>query len=57
VQAVLTHEPDPEDHEMKVGEATVFVESGLEGLVDIEEPHDRVVLRPSGSTPNARQHH
>ncbi len=57
VQAVLTHEPAPEDHEMKVGEATVFVESGLQGLVDIEEPHDRVVLRPSGSTPNARQHH
>lgn len=57
VQAVLTHEPAPEDREMKVGEATVFVESGLEGLVDIEEPHDRVVLRPAGSTPNSRQHH
>jgi hypothetical protein len=57
VQAVLIHEPAPDDREIKVGEATVYVESGLEGLVDIEEPHDRVVLRPSGSTPNPRGEH
>jgi hypothetical protein len=57
VQAVLTDRPAPDDREVEVGEATVYVESGLEGLVDIEEPHDRVVLRPSGSAPNAREHH
>ena len=57
VQAVLTDRPAPDDSQVEVGEATLFVESGLEGLVDIEEPHDRVVLRPSGSTPNAREHH
>jgi hypothetical protein len=57
VQALLTHEPAPDDREMTVGEATVYVESGLEGLVDIEEPHDRVVLRPGGSAPNPREHH
>jgi hypothetical protein len=57
VQAVLTDRPAADDSQVEVGEATLFVESGLEGLVDIEEPHDRVVLRPSGSTPNAREHH
>jgi hypothetical protein len=57
VQAVLTDRPAPDDREVDVGEATVYVEAGLEGLVDIEEPHDRVVLRPSGSAPNAREHH
>jgi hypothetical protein len=24
----------------------VFVEAGLAGMVDVEEPHDRLVLRP-----------
>jgi hypothetical protein len=33
------------------------VQAGLEGLIDIEEPHDRVVHRPAGSTPNDRSAH
>jgi hypothetical protein len=57
VQAVLTDRPAPDDRRVELGEAEVFVEAGLEGLVDIEEPHDRVVLRPLGSPPNAREHH
>jgi hypothetical protein len=36
---------------------TVLVEEGLEGLLDVEEPHDRLVLRPAGSTPNPRGEH
>jgi Fe-S cluster assembly iron-binding protein IscA len=33
---------------------TLLVEEGLEGLVDVVEPHDRLILRPLGSTPSAR---
>ena len=57
VQASLVHGPEPGDQEFEVGPVTLFVESGLEGLVDVEEPHDRLVLRPAGSTPNAHAEH
>lgn len=57
VQAVLTDAPRSDDQQVGVGMVTVYVESGLEGLVDIEEPHDRLVLKPKGSPPNAREHH
>lgn len=56
VQAVLTEEPDPSDEAVTVGPVTVYVERGLEGLLDVEEPHDRLVLRPPGSPPNVRPH-
>jgi hypothetical protein len=57
VQAVLVDAPDPTDKTVEVGEMTLYVEAGLNGLVDVEEPHDRVVLRPTGATPNVRDHH
>jgi hypothetical protein len=57
VQALLTDEPKPEDQRVEVGPATVYVEAGLEGLVDVEEPHDRLVLKPTGSPHNARGEH
>jgi hypothetical protein len=57
VQAVLTDAPDESDQTVQVGEMTLYVEAGLEGLVDIEEPHDRLVLKPAGSKPNARGDH
>jgi hypothetical protein len=28
----------------------LLVERGLEGIVDVVEPHDRLILRPPGST-------
>jgi hypothetical protein len=56
VEARLTDEPSPDDVAIPVGDMTLFVERGLEGLVDVEEPHDRLVLRPLGSTPNQRGH-
>ena len=56
VEAVLADGPRPGDHEVKVGDMTLLVEEGLEGLVDVEEPHDRLVLRPAGSAPNVRGH-
>jgi hypothetical protein len=57
VQAVLAEGPEPGDREEQVDGMTVYVEPGLEGLVDVEEPHDRLVLRPSGSPPNVRGDH
>jgi hypothetical protein len=57
VQAQLTDQPGTTDSELTVGRATIYVEQGLEGLVDIEEPHDRLVLKPKGSPPNARGDH
>jgi hypothetical protein len=57
MQAVLSDAPGPDDEVVSIGEATIFVEQGIEGLVDIEEPHDRIVLRPAGSQPNIREDH
>lgn len=57
VQAQLTDGPEDGDAEVLVGAARILVEDGLEGLVDIEEPHDRIVLRPAGSAPNVREPH
>lgn len=57
VQAVLADAPRPGDREIEVGDMTLLVEESLEGLLDVEEPHDRLVLRPTGSTPNPRGEH
>jgi hypothetical protein len=57
VQAVLADRPQPDDSEVEVGDMTLLVEEGLEGLLDVEEPHDRLVLRPAGSPPNVRGDH
>jgi hypothetical protein len=57
VQAQLTDQRHPDDQEVAIGAATIYIEQGLEGLVDVEEPHDRLVLRPAGSPPNARGTH
>ncbi len=56
VEAVLVERPEPDDERIDVGGATLYVERGLEGLLDVEEPHDRIVLRPTGSSPNVRGH-
>ncbi|HJV03966.1 MAG TPA: hypothetical protein VJ868_01765 [Actinomycetota bacterium] len=57
VEAVLADGPDPRDQEVRIGDAVVYVEEGLEGLLDVEEPHDRLVLKPPGSAPNPRGDH
>jgi hypothetical protein len=57
VQAMLTDSPEPEDQQVDLGGMTLYVQRDLEGLVDIEEPHDRLVLRPLGSPPNIRDKH
>ena len=57
VQAVLTDAPAGSDQAVQLGEMTFYVEAGLEGLVDVEEPHDHLVLKPAGSKHNVRDHH
>jgi len=34
----------------------LLVEGGIEGIVDVEEPHDRLILRPPGSTERSERH-
>jgi hypothetical protein len=58
VQATFTDRPAPDDAAVALDAGvTIYVQAGLEGLVDIEEPHDRVVLRPLGSPWNERGEH
>ena len=57
MEAVLTDAPEADDVAVQIGEAVIFVQPALEGLVDVEEPHDRIVLRPAGSQPNTREEH
>lgn len=57
VQALLTDQPAADDQIVDVDGSPVYVERGLEGLVDVEEPHDRLVLRPLGAKPNDRGSH
>ena len=56
VQATLTDAPAPDDQAVDLAGVTIYIQKGLDGLVDIEEPHDRVVLKPAGSRPNSRGH-
>jgi hypothetical protein len=58
VEARLAAGAEDDDQRVEVAEeVTVFAEPGLEGLLDVEEPHDRLVLKPPGSTPNTREGH
>jgi hypothetical protein len=57
VETELTDDTSPDDVEVETDGVTIFVEPGLQGLLDVEEPHDRLVLRPPGSTPNVRKPH
>jgi hypothetical protein len=57
VQAMFIDQPGPNDQTVRVGDLTIFVEPGLDGVIDVEEPHDRLVLRPLGSEPNVRGEH
>lgn len=54
VRFELTDAPEPNDAVSEQTGFTLFVEQGLEGLVDVVEPHDQLILRPLGSTPSER---
>lgn len=49
VRFELTDEPGPKDRVVDHPSGfTVLVAEGLEGTVDVVEPHDQLILRPPG---------
>jgi hypothetical protein len=49
VRFELTDEPEASDSVLDHPRGfTLFVQDGLEGTVDVVEPHDRLILRPPG---------
>jgi hypothetical protein len=56
VEFAITDEPGVGDVVVEREDFTIYVERGLEGTVDVVEPHDRLVLRPPGSTERSVPH-
>ena len=53
----LTDECGEGDELVKADGFELWVEPGLEGTVDVVEPHDQLILRPPGDAErSARQH-
>jgi hypothetical protein len=52
VRSELVDAPAPNDDVVERDGFTFFVAAGLDGVVDVAEPHDRLVLR-SGGDPTA----
>jgi hypothetical protein len=50
VRFELTDEPAATDAVVADLGFSLFVEQGLEGTVDVVEPHDQLILRPAGDT-------
>ena len=46
----LVDRAEPGDQVVERDGFTLYAEAGLEGVVDVVEPHDRLILRPPGST-------
>ena len=49
IEFALTDEPRDGDRLVRGDGFDLFVEEGLDGIVDVVEPHDRLILRPPGS--------
>ena len=45
----LVDRAEPGDQVVERDGFTLYAEAGLEGVVDVVEPHDRLILRPPGS--------
>ena len=50
VRFELTDEPRERDDVIEGDGFVLYVEHGLDGVVDVVEPHDQLILRPPGST-------
>ena len=48
VRFVLTDEPEPGDQRVERDGFVLLVERGIEGTIDVVEPHDQLILRPGG---------
>ena len=49
VRFVLTDEHEPNDQRIERDGFVLLVEQGIEGTIDVVEPHDQLILRPAGS--------
>jgi hypothetical protein len=45
VRFELADGPGPDDVAIERPEVTFYVGAGLDGIIDVEDPHDRLVLR------------
>ena len=50
VRFELTDRPGEDDQVVERDGFTLYAEPGLEGIVDVVEPHDQLILRAPGST-------
>jgi len=57
VEFVLTDERVEADRLVPGDGFELFVERGIEGTVDVVEPHDRLILRPPGDTERSVRPH
>ena len=57
VEFALTDERDPADRLVPGDGFELLVESGLEGTVDVVEPHDRLILRSPGDPERSTKPH
>ena len=45
----LVDEPMVGDETIERDDFSLYVEPGIEGVIDVVEPHDQLILRPPGS--------
>jgi hypothetical protein len=57
VEFVLTDEREETDRLVEGHGFELLVEDGLEGTVDVVEPHDRLILRPPDDTERSVKPH
>jgi hypothetical protein len=57
VEFVLTDERDETDRLVEGEGFQLLVQDGLEGTVDVVEPHDRLILRPPGDAQRSVKPH
>ncbi len=57
VRFELTDERQPGDETVQGDGFELLVEEGIDGVVDVVEPHDRLILRPPGSTERSVREH
>jgi hypothetical protein len=57
VEFILTDERDAADELVRGEGFELLVQHGLEGTVDVVEPHDQLILRPPGDAERSAKPH
>ena len=57
VQFSLAEEPGDGDRLVRGDGFEILVQEGLDGMVDVVEPHDQLILRPPGSSERSVRPH